>query len=97
MRLQEKVFALLKKIPRGRVASYKELARKLGTSPRAVARILASNKHPVIIPCHRVVHVSGEIGGYTPKGPKEKALLLKREGVKITRNKVREAYFYYFY
>ena len=92
----QRVLALTKKIPRGKVSTYKELARALRIHPRVVAKALSSNKHPIIIPCHRVIHASGEIGGYTPKGRGEKIKLLRKERVSIDKNKINESYFYSF-
>ncbi len=90
------VLELTKKIPKGKVASYKEIARRLNLHPRVVAKALACNKHPIIIPCHRVVHADGRIGGYTARGQKEKIRLLKKEGVKVIDGKIPKEYFYYF-
>jgi methylated-DNA-[protein]-cysteine S-methyltransferase len=60
---QRKVWRELKKIPPGQVVTYGELAKKLGTSARAVGNACRRNPIPVVIPCHRVVSASG-IGGY---------------------------------
>lgn len=90
------ILELTKKIPKGKVASYKEVARRLNLHPRVVAKALACNKHPIIIPCHRVVHADGRIGGYTPRGQQEKIKLLKKEGVKVIDGKIPKEYFYRF-
>jgi methylated-DNA-[protein]-cysteine S-methyltransferase len=90
------ILGLTKKIPNGKVASYKEIAQRLNLHPRVVAKALACNKHPIIIPCHRVVHADGRIGGYTPKGQQEKIRLLKKEGVKVTDGRIPKEYFYRF-
>ena len=60
---QNKVWSALKKIPCGKVVTYGELAKKLGTSARAVGNACRQNPVPVVVPCHRVVSASG-IGGY---------------------------------
>lgn len=91
MNLQNKVFNLVQKIPKGQVLTYKQIAIKLKTSPRAVARILSKNQNPIQIPCHRVICSNGKIGGYTFKGkfnPKMKIQLLRKEGIKIKRNEI---------
>ncbi len=67
-------------IPRGKVASYSQIAEILRTHPRVVGRALARNKIPVIIPCHRVVKSDCELGGYTA-GIEVKRKLLELEGV----------------
>lgn len=77
---QQKVWALLRKIPRGRTRSYAEIAAALGNpqATRAVARACASNRIAVVIPCHRVVRTDGTLGGYR-WGVERKERLLARE------------------
>jgi methylated-DNA-[protein]-cysteine S-methyltransferase len=80
-KFQNKVYEIVKKIPRGKVMSYKEVAEKIG-KPRAyqaVGNALNKNIDP-IIPCHRVIRSDGSIGGYR-KGIKKKVKLLKNEKV----------------
>jgi len=81
----------LKKIPKGKVTTYKELALVMGTHSRAIARILAANKDPENIPCYKVVRSDGSIGGYTFKGRldvKRKIALLKRDGIEVKNGKI---------
>ncbi len=68
-------------IPYGNVATYKELAERLKTSPRAIGQALKRNPVPIIIPCHRVVAKSG-LGGFSA-GTDIKRELLKLEGLKL--------------
>jgi AraC family transcriptional regulator of adaptative response/methylated-DNA-[protein]-cysteine methyltransferase len=77
---QKQVWALLRKIPRGRTRSYGELAEALGkpSATRAVARACASNRLAVVIPCHRVVRNDGSLAGYK-WGVERKRRLLDRE------------------
>lgn len=85
---QDKVYQVVRKIPKGKVMTYKEVAEKTG-SPRAwraVGNILNKNRNPKV-PCHRVIKSSGQIGGYG-KGTNKKASLLKKEGVVIRNRKV---------
>jgi methylated-DNA-[protein]-cysteine S-methyltransferase len=84
---EEKVLFLTKKIPRGRVTTYGEIARILKTGPRAVGGALHKNPHPIKIPCHRVVKSNGSLGGYSG-GIKKKIILLKKEGIKIENSRV---------
>ncbi len=58
-----RVWQALLEIPPGQVRTYGELARQLGTFPRAVAAACRANPYPIIIPCHRAVARSGR-GGY---------------------------------
>jgi methylated-DNA-[protein]-cysteine S-methyltransferase len=60
---RQKVWAELCKIPFGETMTYSALARKIDSSARAVGNACRDNPYPVIIPCHRVVSVSGA-GGY---------------------------------
>lgn len=88
---------LLKKIPRGKVVSYKELAKVCKTSPRAVGRIMARNPDPLHYPCYKVVSSKGELCGYSGKGGlAAKAKLLRKEGIEIRKGKVNKTHFYYF-
>ena len=92
-----KAIALLKKIPKGRVATYKEMARICRTSPRAIGSIMASNKHPKDFPCYKVVSSIGELCGYSgPGGLKTKKKLLEKDGIKLVRSKVPAKYFWKF-
>lgn len=60
---QSKVWQAMRAIPAGRVRSYGDIAREIGSSPRAVGQACGANPIPVIIPCHRVVSQSG-LGGF---------------------------------
>jgi methylated-DNA-[protein]-cysteine S-methyltransferase len=84
-----KVYEVVKKIPRGKVLTYKDVA-KLAGSPRAfraVGNVLNKNSDLKNIPCHRVIKSDGKIGGYK-FGAKRKASLLKREGVVVKKGRV---------
>lgn len=84
---QQKVLFLVSKIKRGRVTTYKAIAEKLKSGPRAVGRAVGANPRPIIVPCHRVVMSDGRLGGYSG-GIKNKMLLLGREGVKVADGKI---------
>ena len=81
-----RVISSVKRIPRGKVLTYKEVARKAGNSKaaRAVGNILNSYYKLCVkngsktIPCHRVIRSDGKPGGYV-LGEKKKAALLKKE------------------
>lgn len=90
MNFNQKVWNLTKKIPKGKVTTYKELAKALNTKAyRAVGSALRKNKKPIIIPCHRVVNSDGSVGGYKWKrNSKEKRRLLETEGIEIKNQKV---------
>jgi O-6-methylguanine DNA methyltransferase len=83
------VLKKLLKIPRGKVTTYKELAKACKTHPRAIARILSSNNEPDKFPCFKVVNSDGGIGGYTHElGVTEKIRRLKKEGVIIRKGRI---------
>lgn len=84
---KEKVYKIVKQIPRGSVLTYKEVAKKAGKPKayRAVGNILNKNFNSKI-PCHRVVRSDGKIGGYN-RGVKKKADLLSKEGMIIRNQK----------
>ncbi|OHA67098.1 MAG: hypothetical protein A3C82_02500 [Candidatus Wildermuthbacteria bacterium RIFCSPHIGHO2_02_FULL_47_12] len=92
-----KALLLLRKIPAGKVATYKELARACKTSPRAIGRIMAQNEHPKEYPCYKVVACSGALTGYSgPGGLRAKAELLLKDGIRIEKGRVPREYFYSF-
>jgi len=87
--LQKKVLKLLMTIPKGRVTTYREIARALGNInlSRAVGNAVRDNPYPIKIPCHRVVRSSGEVGGFggevTGENVARKVELLREEGVLV--------------
>jgi AraC family transcriptional regulator of adaptative response/methylated-DNA-[protein]-cysteine methyltransferase len=74
---QLRVWQALKGIPRGETRTYSQLARELGEpkATRAVARACALNRVSVVVPCHRVVGVSGSLTGYRWGVERKKQLL----------------------
>ena len=85
-KFQLKVWNYLKKIPRGKVKTYSEVAKAIGKplAVRAVANAIGKNPLAPQIPCHRVIRSDGSLGGYSGKGGiKTKRLLLKKEGVTL--------------
>ena len=85
-RFQLRVWNYLKKIPRGSVKTYFQVAKGIGKplAVRAVANAIGKNPYAPKIPCHRVIRSDGSLGGYSGKGGiKTKKLLLKREGITV--------------
>ena len=81
---QIKVWNAISKIPKGKVKTYKELARSIRKpkASRAVANACGKNPFPIKIPCHRVIRSDGRLGGYSGNGGiKTKRKLLRSEGV----------------
>ena len=88
MTFNEKVWNLCKRIPKGKVSTYKEIARALKTKAyRAVGNALNRNPYAPVVPCHRVVNSDGRIGGFA-KGTKKKIKLLRKENIKIKNQKI---------
>lgn len=79
---RDRVIAAVKKIPKGRVLTYKEVAKRAGNphAARAVGSIMAANRDKNV-PCHRVIYSDGTLGGYSGLRGKSKYHLLKKEGV----------------
>lgn len=86
---RNRVYKIIKKIPRGEVMTYKQVAEKTGCPRawRAVGNILNKNKDKNI-PCHRVIKSNDKIGGYK-NGERKKISLLKKEGFDIIINSAR--------
>ncbi len=85
---KEKIYDLLRQIPRGRVTTYGEIAAKLGSRAfRAVGKIVGQNRDIPATPCHRVVRADGFIGGYA-FGVDKKIALLKSEGLNVKNGKI---------
>ena len=85
-KFQLKVWSYLRKIPRGRVKTYSQVAKAIGKplAVRAVANAIGKNPYAPKIPCHRVIRSDGALGGYSGRGGiKQKLKLLKSEKVAI--------------
>ena len=84
----EKCYRLSAKVPKGKVTTYKEIAKAMGTKAyRAVGNAMKKNPYAPKIPCHRVIKTNGNIGGFV-SGIGNKIRLLKSEGVEIINNKI---------
>lgn len=88
MTFTQKVYAVVSKIPPGKVMTYKGVAHALGyRSYRCVGQALAANSSAPRIPCHRVVCSDGRLGGYNG-GVHLKRHLLESEGVHIVDDRI---------
>ena len=90
---RELVYSLAKQIPKGKVTSYGGLAAAIGRpeAARAIGSIMHVNPYAPIVPCHRVVHKDGRIGGFGDKrGVVAKIELLAREGVVVEGGRVKD-------
>jgi methylated-DNA-[protein]-cysteine S-methyltransferase len=78
--VQKRVWVTLCAIPPGETRSYADIARTIGSAPRAVGGANGANPIPLIIPCHRVIAADGSLGGYSGgDGPATKRYLLDHE------------------
>lgn len=81
MSFNQKVWALTSRVPAGKVTTYAEIARKLGTRGyRAVGNALNRNPYAPAVPCHRVVGSNGSLTGFA-HGVARKRAMLRGEGV----------------
>lgn len=78
---KEKVLDVVRGIPKGKVMTYKEVAKKAGNenAGRAVGNFMKAN-YDKSVPCHRVIRSDGKIGDYNRGGQSAKIALLKKEG-----------------
>lgn len=88
----DKVYTLCKKIPTGKVTTYKNIALKLNMKAyQAIGQALKKNPYKEV-PCHRVVSSTGHLYGFKGKRSgkelEEKRMLLEKEGIKINKNKI---------
>lgn len=84
-RFQQKVWKELLKVPFGETVSYGEIAKRVGNpkGARSVGMAVSRNPLSIVIPCHRVIRSSGEIGGYAG-GVYRKKWLLQHEGAFVS-------------
>ena len=92
---QQRVYNAVKRIPRGKVATYQVVARLIGKprAARAVGNALNKNCDSKV-PCHRVIRSDGGVGGFS-HGVKEKIRLLRGEKVATANNKVKSKHVIY--
>lgn len=91
MNYSEKAYQIVSKIPKGKVATYKQIAKIAGVNPQArgprlVGFYLHKNVDPKKIPCHRVVRSDGTLAkGYAYGGMKKQKEILEKEGIKFDK------------
>ena len=85
---ERKVLQILRKLPRGRTATYQSLAAKAGRpkAARYIGRIMNRNRLPLVIPCHRIVPKAGGLGGFSG-GVRLKRRLLKLERAAVDKKR----------
>lgn len=87
MNFNNSCYELLKKVPSGKVTTYREIAHGLNCRAyRAVGNAMNKNPHDTgVVPCHRVVNANGDLGGFAWE-PELKISRLKSEGVEVFEN-----------
>lgn len=87
---QEKIYKFLAQIPKGKVVTYGQIAKKFNIkSARLVGRILHVNEDPVKFPCYKVVFSDGRLTpGYAAGGLTAQKKKLQADGIKIQDNKL---------
>lgn len=90
MQTFQEIYKIVSKIPKGKVATYKQIANIVKTTPRIVGFALHANKDPMSIPCHRVVRSNGTLAnGYAFGGKEIQMKKLILEGIKFDKfNKI---------
>ena len=82
-----RIYEEVKKVQKGKVVTYGEIARKTGTTPRVVGFALHANPDPKNIPCHRVVFKDGSLSkGYVFGGEGKQKYTLEKEGVNFDKS-----------
>ena len=87
---EKKVYAACARIRRGKVSTYSEIAKAIGSPKayRAVGNALTKNRNKRV-PCHRVVCSDGRIGGFA-HGSRKKRTMLEKEGVKVIGGRIKD-------
>lgn len=86
---EARLYEVCKRIPKGKVATYGQLASALGSAPRAVGQALRRNPFAPVVPCHRVIASTLQLGGFSGQWGEgcekvcEKRRLLLEEGVEF--------------
>ena len=93
MNFEERVWKLMERIPKGRVTTYSQIAKKLDTKAyRAVGNACRRNPYAPRAPCHRVVRSDGTVGGFggktSGKTVEEKIQMLRKENVEVRNGKI---------
>ncbi len=89
--LYESIYKAVQKIPRGKVATYAQVAAMVGNARlcRIVGNALHQNPYYGIVPCHRVVNAKGQLArGFVFGGEDVQAEMLRREGVEVINSTV---------
>ncbi|MDD3794142.1 MAG: MGMT family protein [Candidatus Gracilibacteria bacterium] len=82
--MKQEIFNYLLTIPKGKVTTYKNIAKIFGVHPRMVSQTMRYNKNPEFFSCYKVIASTGKISGYnTIRGVEEKIEKLEKDGIEI--------------
>ena len=93
----ERIYDVVRRIPRGKVATYGQIAMRAGNPrwARAVGYALHANPEPGVIPCHRVLNRFGSVApAFAFGGEERQAEMLRVEGVEVSRDGYVDLYRY---
>jgi methylated-DNA-[protein]-cysteine S-methyltransferase len=90
MNLRQKIYKKLNQVPKGKVITYKELAKAVNSRAyRYVGTCMANNNDPKLFPCYKVIRSDGQIGNYSAYGGiKKKIELLRRDRIKVVKGRI---------
>jgi O-6-methylguanine DNA methyltransferase len=91
MTFRDQVYVLIRKIPKGKVATYGQVAKLVGSpgAARAVGMCMKTNPDAPRTPCHRIVAADGRLTGYSAEGGiAKKKIMLRAEGVMFDGDRV---------
>ncbi|MEM3067358.1 MAG: MGMT family protein [Thermoplasmata archaeon] len=87
--LKLQIYEYLKKVPKGKVITYKELAKSVNSKAyRFVGHCMKTNSNRIKIPCYKVIKSDGKIGEYSDGGIEGKIAKLRKEGIEVVNGKV---------
>lgn len=89
-RIRHIVYAILKELPPGKITTYGDLAKIIGSVKysRLIGRLMRENKQPDVIPCYKVVKSDGTLGGYGLGVKRKIELLSEKDGIHIKNGKI---------
>ncbi len=93
MDIRKAVYQAASQVPKGMITTYQDIAKALGdpVAARLIGELMSHNPTPIVVPCHRVVYSTGEVGWYDGKGKGQarKIELLAAEGVRVEGRRIK--------
>ncbi len=86
---KEEIYFRLKQVPKGKVITYRDLARSFGSrAARFIGKCMKENSNPDDVPCFKVIRSDGFVGEYSGGGRDEKVRRLRAEGIGVVEGRV---------